>query len=563
MTTSEIAEDCPPSTTPPLERVVQQTFFAESNEAVFVVCDQMNVHSANATLKQWLGLDSGMPALADFGLADDNQYFAKQINFALNGESCRLECSINPPRQVSRQVEIRFGRLPDSPSPRVLAIMRDMSLSHKLLEQIHYQARHDGLTGLLNRQAFLTELENHLLDNRMRQAEHTLLHLNLDQFRVINDTCGNLAGDQLLQEVTRRLRGQTRPQDTIGRLGSDEFGIILHECGHAAAREMAQRIRQELAQHRFVWHTERFEISVRIGGCPIREDNGSAGLILSQADVACHDAKHLPQHIQIQEQAFSSLTHQEMAWVARLTRALDENLFRLYFQEIVPINESDDHRAHREILLRLEENPGRIIPPSHFLSAAEKYNLMPAIDRWVIRELFQSLKQQGGNPDACYTINLSGTTLCDHELSDYIKQCLEESQINPRDICFEITETEAIRNIGEASRLLLQLRSMGFHCALDDFGSGMSSFNYLKSLPADILKIDGSLIRDLEMGNNRFSHAVVSSIRHIAQEIGMLTVAEHVHSESVLATVRGLGIDFAQGYHLHAPEALVQRRCQD
>ncbi len=554
--TPETVEDRPTAVAFQPERAVRHAFFSQSNDAAFVICEQMTVHCANATLLQWLGLDGDLPSVTDLGLPEHEVGLARRVSAALQDEPSLIECCITPPGAASRQVEMRFTRLTDSAHPQVLVILRDLSLVHKLLEQLHYQARHDGLTGLLNRQAFLTQLENQLNETRNGDVEHTLLHLGLDQFRVVNDTCGHLAGDQLLQEVTRHLREQTRPQDSLARLGGDEFGIILDSCNHAAAVQIARRIRQSLSQQRFVWHNQRFEISIRIGGCPIRQDSESATAILSQADVACHDARHQPQHIQIQEQAFSSLTQQEMAWVARLTRALDDNLFRLYFQEIVPISDSKDHRAHREILLRLEEQPGRITPPSHFLAAAEKYNLMPAIDRWVIRQLFETLGNQPDTPHACYTINLSGTTLCDQELAGYIRQRLEESQVNPGDICFEITETEAIRNIGEASRLLLQLRSMGFHCALDDFGSGMSSFNYLKSLPADILKIDGSLIRDLELGNSRFSHAVVSSIRHIAAEVGMLTVAEHVHSESVLEKVRGLGIDFAQGYHLHAPEAL-------
>lgn len=538
-------------------------YIDSANDAIFVVDGQFHFHIINRLLQDWLGLAASdthsrqnpLTISTAFRFPDSGEYFTDQLQLALQGQAVRFECQIHPLNRPHRWVDISLNRVECKAGMHVIGVMRDTTATHRLLEHIQYQAQHDELTGLPNRRAFHQQLETLITEAKIHSTEHALLYIDLDQFKVVNDTCGHLTGDALLHEVAHRITNAIRPDDFLARLGGDEFGLLLHNCSGNAALETAEAIRQALASKRFTWQEQRFEITCSTGVCSISKHSSSGSAVLSAADAACHAAKDEGRnrsHIN-QDGAILSAKQREMEWVSRLIQALDENRFCLYYQEIHPL--ADPHlKQHREVLLRLRSDSGEIIPPGQFLPAAEKYHLMPAIDRWVISHVFAALGSSRAGEHACYTINLAGTSLADSRLAEFIRNQATEHDINPEHICFEITETEAISNLNETIALLHELRAMGFHCALDDFGSGMSSFNYLKSLPANILKIDGGLVQDVVSSN--LNRSMVESIHRIAKEIGMLTVAEYVDNELVLQQLQQIGIDFVQGYHLHRPQPL-------
>lgn len=435
----------------------------------------------------------------------------------------------------------------------VFVIYRDIGDAKRAALQLAFHATHDPLTGLLNRHEF----ERRARERLELGTGGSMIYLDLDQFKVINDVCGHVAGDHLLIEVAERLRLQLADNDTVARLGGDQFGVLLPlELERAA--EVAQRLLEAMRVFRFPWQGRQHAITASIGVAGIGGDIATLSELLAAADTACFTAKVLGRNrVRLSRADDEELlrVRGELSWSARIVEALEGDHLTLYFQRMLPIC-AEEAGSRYEILLRLTPPDGGVMLPGAFVSAAERYGLMPAVDRYVIgrvfRELARRLSQQP-QLDDLVTINLSGTSLGEDGLADYIRLQFLETGLAPSRICFEVTETAAIGNIKQALGFIADMRTLGCGIALDDFGSGMSSFGYLKLLNIDYLKIDGSFIRD--MLNNPLDAATVEAINKVAQVKGLKTVAECVEDEETLGRLREIGVDYVQGFHLHTPEA--------
>ena len=423
---------------------------------------------------------------------------------------------------------------------------------------LSYQATHDALTGLINRREFERRLA-HLLESAKNEGKHHVLcYLDLDQFKVVNDTCGHMAGDKLLRLLTHMLKSRVRDTDTLARLGGDEFGVLLEACPMEPALRLAEDLRRIVKEFRFVWQQKTFEIGVSIGVVPITSESVSVSELLGEADAACYAAKDKGRdRIQVYQPDDVELArrHGEMQWVARINQALEKNRFCLYCQPIASLN-SHGPPLRAELLLRFRDEQDEIVAPSVFIPAAERFNLMPAIDRWVIRTALPLLaEQQRANPgpqQAVCSINLSGASLCDDQFLDFVQEQFRQTGVDPQSVCFEITETAAIANLDQAVTFMNTMKSKGCCFALDDFGSGMSSFTYLKNLPADYLKISGGFVRS--MLNNPVEHTIVDTINRIGHAMGIRTVAEFVEDPAILERLKKVGVDYAQGYAIARPQ---------
>lgn len=440
-------------------------------------------------------------------------------------------------------------------------VFRDVSQAQKMALQMKYQATHDALTGLINRHEFERRLKQILESGSDNEAgdEHTLLYLDLDQFKIVNDTCGHLAGDELLKQVTAMLQAQLRKNDMLARLGGDEFGVLLESCSRGAALRVAEVLRQTVREFRFVWEERVFPLGVSIGLATFAGGRQTFSDVLRMADTACFLAKDSGRNrVQLYTPEDESLERRrgEMGWVGRIHKALEEQRFVLYSQKILSLSDKPSGREHYEILLRMKEEDGGLVPPMAFIPAAERYGLMPQLDRWVISAAFSEYAEQhpqhrGIHPIAICTINLSGASVCDEHLYDFVVEQFDRYKIPPGGICFEITETAAIANLTQAVELIRKLKALGCRFSLDDFGSGMSSFAYLKHLLVDYLKIDGTFIKD--MLDDPIDHAMVEAINHVGHVMEIETIAESVENDSILAAVRTMGVDYAQGYTIGKP----------
>jgi diguanylate cyclase (GGDEF)-like protein/PAS domain S-box-containing protein len=436
-----------------------------------------------------------------------------------------------------------------------VVVFRNITEARALARQMKYLATHDALTGLPNRRDFEHCLSRAIQSARDGNLQHVLCYLDLDQFKLVNDTCGHVAGDQLLRQLGDLLAGQVRRGDTLGRLGGDEFGVLLERCGLVDAMRIAETLRRTVQDFRFVWEGKTFAVGVSIGMVPISATTPSLATALAAADNACYVAKEAGRnriHVCQPDDQETARRYGEMQWVSRLHDALAEDRFMLRRQPIVPLRSNTTGECF-EFLLALREHDGRELPPGAFLPAAERYNLMPAIDRWVVRHALEWLTRSPArlaNVSFC-TLNLSGTTLGDDEFAAFVQAALRELNVDPRKICFEVTETAAIANLSRAVQLMGRLREHGCSFALDDFGSGMSSFGYLKNLPVDYLKIDGSFVRDVVV--DEVDRAMVEAINRVGHVMRLQTIAEHVEGAEHLDAVRRLGVDFAQGFALGVP----------
>lgn len=442
-------------------------------------------------------------------------------------------------------------------------VFRDVTEAQALAQRLSFQATHDALTGLVNRQEFERRLERVVNETRFDREECALLYLDLDQFKVVNDTCGHAAGDQLLQQVTTRLHERLRGRDTLARLGGDEFGVLLEHCPPDQALRIATDLRNAVQDYRFVWQGKPFSVGVSIGMVPLSAAVDNVAAALSAADAACYAAKEQGRnrvHLYQPDDALLAQQRTQMQWVSRLTHALDTHRFRLYQQAISPLARNGQGRPHHEILLRLLDETGRVIEPMAFLPAAERYNLMPAIDRWVVREVIERhavqhcLAPLAERP--IYAVNLSGSSLSDERLAEFVCGLLAERGVPADMLCFEITEAAAIANLGRATHFIHTLKREGCLFALDNFGSGMSSFAYLRQLPVDFLKIDGSFIRT--MAEDRVIRAMAEAINQVAHVMAIETVAEYAESAPILAMLQELGVDHAQGYALARPQPMQE-----
>jgi diguanylate cyclase (GGDEF)-like protein/PAS domain S-box-containing protein len=439
-----------------------------------------------------------------------------------------------------------------------IVTLHDVTEMFGMVRKLSYQATHDPLTGLVNRHEFEVRLQQAIESASVDRTQHALLYMDIDLFKVANETLGYRAGDELLRQIVSRLKQVVRHGDTLARLGGDEFGLLLNACPVKKAEQIAESIRKSIKEDRFHWDGKQFDFGITIGLVPVAADSGSRADLLNVAEAACSVAKDAGgNRVQLYEAHDIAMARHrgEMQWVHRITEALDEDRFVLYSQEIRSLDEPDKGR-HLEILLRLQDKKGNIIPPNEFIPAAERYQLMPSIDRWVIEHTlsdFHHIQQEGGAIASC-AINLSGQSLCDEGFLEYVVKCIKYSTIPPAKICFEITETAVIANLNIAIRFMTVLREMGVRFALDDFGSGLSSFAYLKNLSVDYLKIDGAFVRN--MAHDKIDYAMVSSINEIGQLMGIQTIAEFVENDAILEKLQELKVNYVQGYGIGRPQPI-------
>ncbi|WP_158260461.1 EAL domain-containing protein [Chlorogloea sp. CCALA 695] len=436
-------------------------------------------------------------------------------------------------------------------------------------KRLAWQASHDLLTGLVNRREFEQRVEHLLLSVKTDKEQHSICYIDLDRFKIVNDTCGHAAGDELLRQVANIVTVQVRAADTVARLGGDEFGLLLNNCPTPQALRIANTIRQKLEEFRFIWQDKIFTVSVSVGLVGIDAENDVAS-ILNAADAACYAAKNAGRnrvHIYRSKDNDLVARYGQMQWVSRIHQALENNSFCLYCQPIVSLDATKASQEHYEILLRLQEETGDIILPMAFIPAAERYGLMHLVDRWVIRTLFTHLGQcyqdgyglekrdsdsaPGNGLRTFYAVNLSGASINDDEFIDFLHEQFTLHQVPAQAICFEVTETTAIINLNNASKLIREIKSLGCSFALDDFGSGMSSFAYLKNLPVDYLKIDGNFVRGIvEVPTDLALTAAINQIGHV---MGLKTIAEFVENDAIKQKLTEIGIDYAQGYGIAKP----------
>lgn len=474
---------------------------------------------------------------------DADSYYMEKRWIRKDGSTLWVNMSVGPVRTADGRLE------------RYVVVAQDVSSAHDLSLKLSYQARHDALTGLINREEFehrLAEFLQQVLDGDTRGA---FCYLDLDQFKLVNDTAGHVAGDELLRQIAPRLRERIRESDTLARLGGDEFGVLLIGCDQAEAAEIAGQLCEAVEDFTFVWKDHSFKLGVSIGVVPLESDAlTNATDVLQAADTACYAAKDAGRNrFMLWREDDASLYRRrgEMQWIPRLNRAMENDSFRLVAQPIAALDATEGPSSWHELLVRLQEN-GETIPPGAFLPAAERYGFAPRLDRMMVGKAIDWLSRHPGQ--TTLSVNLSGQTFCDPGFRAYLIGELEKLGGQARRLCFEITETAAIGNLADALRLIEGVRRFGCLIALDDFGSGLSSFAYLKNLPVDILKIDGSFIRDI--ARDPIDMAIVQSIQEVAQVMGKITVAEFVESEQILKTLRQIGVDYAQGFHIGHPRPL-------
>jgi diguanylate cyclase (GGDEF)-like protein/PAS domain S-box-containing protein len=431
-------------------------------------------------------------------------------------------------------------------------VFSDVSRERRMKRLLSYQAAHDALTGLINRREFESRLNSAIESARTDpNVRHAMVYVDLDQFKVVNDTCGHPAGDQLLRQVTGLLQTRVRANDVLARLGGDEFGVLLEHCTPEQSLRIADSLRQAIHDLRFQWGSNTMQIGASIGIVEINHHTESVATLLSAADIACYSAKDGGRNrVQVYDPASASARHREMRWMSRLTNARDEGRLDIVFQPIVRVSGSAKTRPHYELLLRLLDENGSTVLPDEFIPAAERYNLMPSLDRWVVEKVLRDIvpSTRDGIEEAAFTvaINLSGTTLSDPGFLEFLVESLEAHEPTPGALCFEVTETAAITNLGHASYLMREMASRGCLIALDDFGSGLSSFNYLRTLPVHYLKIDGKFVQNV--ASDPIDRSMVEAIVQIGRAIGIETVAERVETVEVLETLRHIGVGYAQGF---------------
>jgi diguanylate cyclase (GGDEF)-like protein/PAS domain S-box-containing protein len=439
-------------------------------------------------------------------------------------------------------------------------VFHDVSESRELNRKLSYHASHDILTGLVNRREFESRLERALRSAKARETAYALCHLDVDQFKIINDTCGHSAGDALLGQVGALLKTKIRWRDTLARLGGDEFAVLLESCSLEEALRMAEQLRETIRNYKFVWEERTFRLGCSVGVVPITGETEDVASLLSAADSACAAAKEAGRNrvYSFQENDMDlARRRREMQWAARINNALEESRFELYRMTIMPLQKADTG-AHYELLLRMKDEAGKIVSPDNFINAAERYGLTPAIDRWVIENALRWLVSEADERErlAMCSINLSGQSLGDDKFLPFVIDQFHRSGIDASKICFEITETAAIASFSQANRFIKALKDLGCRFALDDFGTGLSSFGYLKHFPVDFLKIDGSFVK--EILRDPIDREMVRSINEIGHLTGKLTIAEFAENEEIIKMLRNLGVDYAQGYGVASPQRIAK-----
>lgn len=472
----------------------------------------------------------------------------------------------NPRRSVllvdreGRELPIRASaaplRLDAGPPIGIVVSFHDMTEMRRMEREMVYLAQHDPLTGLVNRRELESRLEELIERARRDGSRHSVCYLDLDDFKVVNDTCGHMAGDEMLRQVADRLQTALRSEDVLGRLGGDEFGVLFPECEVEQARSWTEEMLLSLEAFRFFWKDKIFNAGASAGLVEIDADSTNPIAVLSAADAACYVAKEQGRnrvHVYRPDDSAIGRRRGDMQWVQRIRRALERQSFWLYSQEIVPLHEKADLPPLAELFLRLVDPRGDPIESKAFISIAERYHLVTDLDRWVVREAFRHVIR--ADDDRVFTLNLSGQSLGDETFLAYVVEQLESSGVDPSRICFEITETAAITHMSRARGFFEVLRTRGCRFGLDDFGSGLSSFAYLRDLPVDFLKIDASFVRRLT--DDAMNEEIVRAIHRVGQIMHLRTIAEGVENDETLEALREIGLDYAQGYWLGRPRPIA------
>ncbi|HET9212630.1 MAG TPA: EAL domain-containing protein [Thermoanaerobaculia bacterium] len=554
------------------EKELAQVTLASIGDGVLATDDRGRVKYLNPVAEKLTGWDRaeamGKPLPEIFRLAgqgDESEDVEALLRHCLEeGRSFRLAECATLERSDGRRYAIESTCSPiRSWEGRIVGavlVFQDVSDKRLMALQLAHQATHDELTGLLNRQAFDGHLQRALEEARAGAVSHALCYMDLDQFKLVNDTCGHLAGDELLCRVASLLRDAVRDTDLVARLGGDEFAVLLSRCALSEAEHRVSELHRDLQQLRFTWRDKTFAVGASLGLVPITAELRSVAHLLSAADHACYAAKDKGRNrVQVyrEDDATFVRRHGEMSWVARIQQTLEEDRFRLFAQQIQPLSPGAPPGLYFEVLLRMVEEDGRIHLPSDFLRAAERYGLMRAIDRWVIGHAIRTLRDQPPpflDLLRLCAINLSPVSLGDEDFHAFLTGELAGSGVPAGKLCFEITETAAIESLPQAQRLMADLAAQGVRFALDDFGTGMSSYGYLKELPVAFLKIDGKLVKDVV--TDPLDRAMVESINQVGHVMGIQTVAEGVASAAVVERLRALGVDYAQGNWISPPRPL-------
>jgi diguanylate cyclase (GGDEF)-like protein/PAS domain S-box-containing protein len=465
-----------------------------------------------------------------------------------NGSERSIELSASPIRNDAKEL---IG---------AVVLLHDVTELRGLARQMSYQATHDALTGLVNRREFEGRLEEAIESGHRGDGQHVLCYLDLDRFKVVNDTSGHLAGDSMLREVAKVLRDAVRDSDTVARLGGDEFGMLLIGCPLEKARQIADDVCRAVGDYRFVWKDKIFNIGVSIGLVEISRESGTLEELFAAADSACYVAKKQGSGrvavYSARDEALARHTG-EIQWLQKLQSALKDNRFQLYHQPIVPAYGQNGGGPAMEVFVRLQDEAGHEVPPSEFVRAAERYRLMSLVDRWVVQTTLAALGR-GAIPipaNRSVAINVSGQTLGDVQFLEFVVECLDSTGVTPSQVCFEITETAVVANLDHARRFVGVLHGMGCQFALDDFGSGVGSFSNLKNLPMDYLKIDGSFMRNL--ARDSVNQAMVTAMIKLARTLNFKVIAEQVEDEAGLEAARRMGVDYIQGYAVGRPQLLL------
>jgi diguanylate cyclase (GGDEF)-like protein/PAS domain S-box-containing protein len=516
----------------------------------------------------------GRPLAEIYRVVDERN--GKAIDPLARGETPANEESEAAMRLVSRsgrECPVRFSCAPIGSAGGerlgMIVVFHDISQIRAMAQQLLWQASHDALTGLVNRREFERRLGELIETARGKGREHALMFLDLDNFKAVNDTCGHSAGDELLRQLTAVMLSRMRGSDTLARLGGDEFGALLESCPMDQGLRIAHAMRETVREFRFVWENKTFNLGVSLGLVPIDSNAGDAGEVLALADACCYEAKNKGRdRVQVyrRQDADGGGRHSELQLVSQINRAFEMGEFRLYRQRIVPLAQNAGLQPYYEVLVRMVDRTGALVPATGFMPAAERYNLLTSIERWVFSALVEHLHREWQSgaiphqpaPDGSrgfYAVNLSGASINDKSFPEFLKNLLTRYELPHGLLCFEITETTAISNLNKAADLIHELKGMGYRFALDDFGTGLSSFAYLKYLPVDYLKIAGMFVKD--MTEDAMDAAIVEAINRISHILGIQTVAESVETAESLERVRALKVDFAQGYYIAQPEALV------
>jgi diguanylate cyclase (GGDEF)-like protein/PAS domain S-box-containing protein len=486
----------------------------------------------------------------------------------LNGRPAPVACTVYPLHIQGKQ------------EGSVIAF-RDISERRRLEDQLRWQSTHDPLTELRNRRYFEEQLMLEVHRRKRSKELSALLYIDLDRFKYVNDTAGHTAGDDVLIEVSRLLRSRLRDTDLLARLGGDEFGIIMRNVTENELKRTSESFRAVLEDYTYRHNTVEYKVHASIGVALIDENSQSPGEVLANADIACHAAKNRGRnrtHVYRAEIDERTVMDHDLGWSARLRDALANDNLLLHFQPILPLRDIDidalpcadeplwhqleasaPGQLYYEVLVRMVGPDRELVAPGAFLPTAERFNLMCEIDFWVISRAIQTLSRLDVPEEVTFSINISGQTLGEKALLDLIHDELRSSRIDPRRLIFEITETAAISNLHSARRLIDELSGIGCRFALDDFGSGFSSFYHLKHLPVDYIKIDGSFVQG--MANDAIDRAMVQSMTDIAHSLGRVTIAEYVESREVLRLLKHIGVDYVQGFYISRPlDALTPMR---